>query len=177
MKKIDLNLTTAFTLRKRIKEISTRLHRELAMVRYMDEPESKQDQLDLLTYGDVEKQLVALNKYLNAVESLSDKIDSENAKGKTVLNKLNRINTELQIASVVANGLNGIKQTQKSRNPVTGVWEVNKLEPVTNYDIDKHIELLKQEKVRAEDDLAKINASTNFKYEIDEEIYNTIYGE
>ena len=39
MKKIDLNLTTAFTLRKRIKEISTRLHRELATVRYMDEPE------------------------------------------------------------------------------------------------------------------------------------------
>ena len=176
MKKIDLNLTTAFTLRKRIKEISTRLHRELAMVRYMDEPESKQDQLDLLTYGDVEKQLVALNKYLSAVESLSNKIDSENAKGKSVLTKLNRINTELQIASVVVNGLN-VKQTQKSRNPVTGVWEVNKLEPVTTYDIDKHIERLKQEKVRAEDELAKINASTNFKYEIDEEIYNTIYGE
>ena len=36
------------------------------MVRYMDEPESKQDQLDLLTYGDVEKQLVALNKYLRS---------------------------------------------------------------------------------------------------------------
>lgn len=176
MKKIELNLTTAFTLRKRINEIAHRLQRELTCVRYMVDAESKQDQLELLTYKDVEKQLDVMDKYYIAVENLSNKIDEVNGVGKSIMNRLQRINTEIQVATIISNGLN-TKQTQKTRNPVTGIWEVEKYVGVTDYDITTHTNKLKQAKVRAEDELANINASTKFDFELDEEIYNTIYGE
>ena len=92
-----------------------------------------------------------------------------------LLNQLNVINKKIEIATRCANALK-LNRTSKSRNPVTGNWEVTKLVKITDTDFEAILDALTKEKVRAEDELSKINAKETFTFELDDEIYKKIYG-
>lgn len=173
--KIELNMTTAFTLRKRIKDLAAKYDRVLVISRYIVEPEQVDEELEKFENKNVYDTYKLWTKCLDVSNELSDIIDKNNAKGKVLMNKLNSINLKINVANRALNSLK-LNRTQKSRNPVTGNWEVTKLEKITDVDFNEIIETLTKEKIRIEDDLAKVNSSVKFDFEMDDEIYNKIYG-
>lgn len=173
--KIELNMTTAFTLRKRIKDLAAKYDRVLVISRYIVEPEQVDEELEKFENKSVYDTYKLWTKCLDVSNELSDIIDKNNAKGKVLMNKLNSINLKINVANRALNSLK-LNRTQKSRNPVTGNWEVTKLEKITDVDFNEIIETLTKEKIRIEDDLAKVNSSVKFDFEMDDEIYNKIYG-
>jgi hypothetical protein len=102
-------------------------------------------------------------------------IDEYNEKGKAHLNALNILNKKIEVATRLEQLLKA-NRTQKSRNPVTGNWEVTKLEKITDTDFEKVVDALSKEKVKEEDELSKINSNTKFSFDLDDEIYHKIYG-
>lgn len=173
--KIELNMTTAFTLRKRIKDLAAKYDRILVISRYIVEPEQVDEELEKFENKNVYDTYKLWTKCLDVSNELSDIIDKNNAKGKVLMNKLNSINLKINVANRALNSLK-LNRTQKSRNPVTGNWEVTKLEKITDVDFNEIIETLTKEKIRIEDELAKVNSSIKFDFEMDDEIYNKIYG-
>ena len=173
--KIELNMTTAFTLRKRIKDLAAKYDRVLVISRYIVEPEQVDEELEKFENKSVYDTYKLWTKCLDVSNELSDIIDKNNAKGKVLMNKLNSINLKINVANRALNSLK-LNRTQKSRNPVTGNWEVTKLEKITDVDFNEIIETLTKEKIRIEDELAKVNSSIKFDFEMDDEIYNKIYG-
>lgn len=173
--KIELNMTTAFTLRKRIKDLAAKYDRVLVISRYIVEPEQVDEELEKFENKNVYDTYKLWTKCLDVSNELSDIIDKNNAKGKVLMNKLNSINLKINVANRALNSLK-LNRTQKSRNPVTGNWEVTKLEKITDVDFNEIIETLTKEKIRIEDELAKVNSSVKFDFEMDVEIYNKIYG-
>lgn len=173
--KIELNMTTAFTLRKRIKDLAAKYDRVLVISRYIVEPEQVDEELEKFENKSVYDTYKLWTKCLDVSNELSDIIDKNNAKGKVLMNKLNSINLKINVANRALNSLK-LNRTQKSRNPVTGNWEVTKLEKITDVDFNEIIETLTKEKIRIEDELAKVNSSVKFDFEMDDEIYNKIYG-
>ncbi|MBO7694815.1 MAG: hypothetical protein J6T10_19535 [Methanobrevibacter sp.] len=173
--KIELNMTTAFTLRKRIKDLAAKYDRVLVISRYIVEPEQVDEELEKFENKNVYDTYKLWTKCLDVSNELSDIIDKNNAKGKVLMNKLNSINLKINVANRALNSLK-LNRTQKSRNPVTGNWEVTKLEKITDVDFNEIIETLTKEKIRIEDELAKVNSSVKFDFEMDDEIYNKIYG-
>ena len=173
--KIELNMTTAFTLRKRIKDLAAKYDRVLVISRYIVEPEQVDEELEKFENKSVYDTYKLWTKCLDVSNELSDIIDKNNAKGKVLMNKLNSMNLMINVANSALNSLK-LNRTQKSRNPVTGNWEVTKLEKITDVDFNEIIETLTKEKIRIEDDLAKVNSSVKFDFEMDDEIYNKIYG-
>lgn len=173
--KIELNMTTAFTLRKRIKDLAAKYDRVLVISKYIVEPEQVDEELEKFENKSVYDTYKLWTKCLDVSNELSDIIDKNNAKGKVLMNKLNSINLKINVANRALNSLK-LNRTQKSRNPVTGNWEVTKLEKITEVDFNEIIETLTKEKIRIEDELAKVNSSVKFDFEMDDEIYNKIYG-
>lgn len=173
--KIELNMTTAFTLRKRIKDLAAKYDRVFVISRYIVEPEQVEDELEKFENKSVYDTFKLWTKCLDVSNELSDIIDKNNAKGKVLMNKLNSINLKINVANRALNSLK-LNRTQKSRNPVTGNWEITKLEKITDVDFNEIIETLTKEKIRIEDELAKVNSSVKFDFEMDDEIYNKIYG-
>ena len=173
--KIDLNMTTAFTLRKRIKELARQCENTLRFSRYIVEPEQVEEELEKFENKNVYDTFILFSKCNDEADKLQDLIDKNNIDNKIILNKLTVLNKKIEIATSCNNLLKG-NRTQKSRNPVTGNWEVTKLEKITDTDFEKILDALTKEKVRMEDSLAKENANTKFTFDLDEEIYKKIYG-
>jgi regulator of sigma D len=96
--------------------------------------------------------------------------------GKKILNGLNKVNAQITVVQQIENKLKA-NRTSKSRNPVTGNWEVATLEKITDFDATKELETLKQKKVRLEDELSKINSQAKFTFDLNDTIYTRIYGE
>ena len=174
--KLDLNLTTAFTLRKRIKELLNKINSQMVFAQYVVDPERKAEMLETFETNDVEGSYKLLTDLMEANRELSDLIDSQNLEGKKILNGLNKINAQITVIQQIENKLKA-NRTSKSRNPVTGNWEVATLEKITDFDATKELETLKQKKVRLEDELAKINSKVKFTFDLNNEIYTRIYGE
>lgn len=173
--KIELNLTTAFTLRKRIKELATQYESTMKFGRFVVEPEQVEEELEKYENKNVYDTFVIWSKCNDEAYKLSNLIDENNEKGKTHLNALNVINKKIALATRIDQLLTA-NRTQKTRNPVTGNWEVTKLEKITDTDFEKIIDALTKEKVRQEDELSKINSNTKFSFDLDDEIYHKIYG-
>ena len=173
--KIELNLTSAFTLRKRIKELGRVNEQILAYSKYVVEPEQVDEELEKFENKNVYDSFMLCSKCSDEAYRLQNLIDEHNSKGKVVLNQLNVINKKIEIATRCANALK-LNRTSKSRNPVTGNWEVTKLVKITDTDFEAILDALTKEKVRAEDELSKINAKETFTFELDDEIYKKIYG-
>ena len=174
--KLDLNLTTAFTLRKRIKELLNKINSQMVFAQYVVDPERKAEMLETFETNDVEGSYKLLTDLMEANRELSDLIDSQNLEGKKILNGLNKINAQITVIQQIENKLKA-NRTSKSRNPVTGNWEVTTLEKITDFDATKELETLKQKKVRLEDELAKINSKAKFTFDLNDAIYTRIYGE
>ena len=174
--KLDLNLTTAFTLRKRIKELLNKINSQMSFSQYVVEPERKAELLEAFETNDVEGSYKLLTDLMEANRELSDLIDSQNLEGKKILNGLNKVNAQIMVVQQIENKLKA-NRTSKSRNPVTGNWEVTTLEKITDFDATKELETLKQKKVRLEDELAKINSKAKFTFDLNDTIYTRIYGE
>lgn len=174
--KLDLNLTTAFTLRKRIKELLNKINSQMVFAQYVVDPERKAEMLETFETNDVEGSYKLLTDLMEANRELSDLIDSQNLEGKKILNGLNKINAQITVIQQIENKLKA-NRTSKSRNPVTGNWEVTTLEKITDFDATKELETLKQKKVRLEDELAKINSKAKFTFDLNDTIYTRIYGE
>lgn len=173
--KIELNLTSAFTLRKRIKELGRVNEQILAYSKYVVEPEQVDEELEKFENKNVYDTFMLCAKCGDEAYRLQNLIDEHNSKGKVVLNQLNVINKKIEIATRCANALK-LNRTSKSRNPVTGNWEVTKLVKITDTDFEAILDALTKEKVRAEDELSKINSKETFTFELDDEIYKKIYG-
>lgn len=173
--KIELNMTTAFTLRKRIKELAKQYEMVINYSKYVVEPEQVEEELEKFENKNVYDTFMIWSKCNDESYKLSNLIDENNEKGKSCLNALNVINKKIEVATRLEQLLKA-NRTQKSRNPVTGNWEVTKLEKITDTDFEKIIDALTKEKVRIEDELSKINSSTKFSFELDDEIYHKIYG-
>lgn len=173
--KIELNMTTAFTLRKRIKELAKQYEMVINYSKYVVEPEQVEEELEKFENKNVYDTFMIWSKCNDESYKLSNLIDENNEKGKACLNALNAINKKIEVATRLEQMLKA-NRTQKSRNPVTGNWEVTKLEKITDTDFEKIIDALTKEKVRIEDELSKINSSTKFSFELDDEIYHKIYG-
>lgn len=173
--KIELNMTTAFTLRKRIKELAKQYEMVINYSKYVVEPEQVEEELEKFENKNVYDTFMIWSKCNDESYKLSNLIDENNEKGKACLNALNVINKKIEVATRLEQLLKA-NRTQKSRNPVTGNWEVTKLEKITDTDFEKIIDSLTKEKVRIEDELSKINSSTKFSFELDDEIYHKIYG-
>lgn len=174
--KLDLNLTTAFTLRKRIKELLNKINSQMVYAQYVVEPERKEEILESFETKNVEGSYKLLTDLMETNRELSDLIDSQNLEGKKILNALNKVNAQITVVQQIENKLKA-NRTSKSRNPVTGNWEVATLEKITEFDATKELEALKQKKVRLEDELAKINSKAKFSFDLNNEIYTRIYGE
>lgn len=174
--KLDLNLTTAFTLRKRIKELLNKINSQMVYAQYVVEPERKEEILESFETKNVEGSYKLLTDLMEANRELSDLIDSQNLEGKKILNGLNKVNAQITVIQQIENKLKA-NRTSKSRNPVTGNWEVATLEKITDFDATKELETLKQKKVRLEDELAKINSKAKFTFDLNDTIYTRIYGE
>ena len=174
--KLDLNLTTAFTLRKRIKELLNKINSQMVYAQYVVEPERKEEILEAFETKNVEGSYKLLTDLMETNRELSDLIDSQNLEGKKILNALNKVNAQITVVQQIENKLKA-NRTSKSRNPVTGNWEVATLEKITEFDATKELEALKQKKVRLEDELAKINSKAKFSFDLNDEIYTRIYGE
>lgn len=174
--KLDLNLTTAFTLRKRIKELLNKINSQMVYAQYVVEPERKEEILESFETKNVEGSYKLLTDLMETNRELSDLIDSQNLEGKKILNGLNKVNAQITVVQQIENKLKA-NRTSKSRNPVTGNWEVATLEKITEFDATKELEALKQKKVRLEDELAKINSKAKFSFDLNNEIYTRIYGE
>jgi hypothetical protein len=174
--KLDLNLTTAFTLRKRIKELLNKINSQMIYAQYVVEPERKEEILEAFETNDVEGSYKLLTDLMEANRELSDLIDSQNLEGKKILNGLNKVNAQITVVQQIENKLKA-NRTSKSRNPVTGNWEVATLEKITDFDATKELETLKQKKVRLEDELSKINSQAKFTFDLNDTIYTRIYGE
>lgn len=172
---MELNLTTAFTLRKRIKELASQYENVLTLSRYVIEPEAVNEQLEQFENNNVYDTFVIWSKCQDEVFKLQTLIDEHNNRGKEYLNALTAVNKKICVATKCAALLNA-NRTQKSRNPVTGNWEVITLKKITDTDFEKIKEALNKEKVRLEDELAKINSNEKFTFDLDEEIYKKIYG-
>lgn len=174
--KLELNLTTAFTLRKRIKELLNKVSYQLQCPNYVVEPERVNEVLETLESGNVEGAYRLYAELQNANRALSDLIDQNNADGKKLLNEVTMINTQINLVTIIDNKLKA-NRTSKSRNPVTGNWEVTTLTKITEFDTAKELETLKQKKVRLEDELTKVNSKAKLTFDLNDEIYKRIYGE
>lgn len=173
--KIELNMSTAFTLRKRIKDLGRTYESLLRFSRFVVEPEQVEEELEKYENKNVYDTFMLFSKCQDEAYKLQNLIDEHNNKGKVYLNQLNTINKKIEIATSCANLLK-CNRTQKSRNPVTGNWEVTKLEKISDTDFEAIVDALTKEKVRAEDDLSKTNANAKFTFDLDDEIYKKIYG-
>lgn len=174
--KLDLNLTTAFTLRKRIKELLNKINAQMIYAQYVVEPERKEEILESFETKNVEGSYKFLSDLMEANRELSNLIDEQNLAGKKILNALNKVNAQITLVQQIENKLKA-NRTSKSRNPVTGNWEVATLEKITEFDATKELETLKQKKVRLEDELSKNNSQAKLTFDLNDEIYNRIYGE
>lgn len=173
--KIELNMSTAFTLRKRLKTLAKQYEIVLIHSRYIVEPEQVEEELEKFENKNVYDTVVIWSKLNDELYRLSNLIDENNQKGKIYLNQLNVINKKIEVTTQLVQLLK-LNRTQKSRNPVTGNWEVTKLEKITDTDFEKILEALSKEKIRAEDELSKVNSNTKLEFELDDEIYHKIYG-
>ena len=174
--KLELNLTTAFTLRKRIKDLLNKVSYQLQASNYVVEPERVNEVLETLESGNVESAYKLYAELLNANRELTDLIDQNNADGKKLLNEVTMTNQKINLITIIDNKLKA-NRTSKSRNPVTGNWEVTTLTKITEFDTAKELETLKQKKVRLEDELTKVNSKAKLTFDLNDEIYKRIYGE
>lgn len=174
--KLELNLTTAFTLRKRIKELLGKVNYQLQASNYVVEPERVNEVLETIESGNIESAYKLYAELLNANRELTDLIDQNNADGKKLLNEVTMTNQKINLITVIDNKLKA-NRTSKSRNPVTGNWEVTTLTKITEFDTAKELETLKQKKVRLEDELTKVNSKAKLTFDLNDEIYKRIYGE
>ncbi len=174
--KLDLNLTTAFTLRKRIKELINKINAQMIYAQYVVEPERKEEILEAFETKNVEGSYQFLSELMEANRELSNLIDEQNLAGKKILNDLNKVNAQIILVQQIETKLKA-NRTSKSRNPVTGNWEVATLEKITEFDATKELETLKQKKVRLEDELSKNNSQAKLVFNLNDEIYTRIYGE
>lgn len=174
--KLELNLTTAFTLRKRIKELLGKVNYQLQSSNYVVEPERVNEVLETIESGNIESAYKLYAELLNANRELTDLIDQNNADGKKLLNEVTMTNQKINLITVIDNKLKA-NRTSKSRNPVTGNWEVTTLTKITEFDTAKELETLKQKKVRLEDELTKVNSKAKLTFDLNDEIYKRIYGE
>ena len=174
--KLELNLTTAFTLRKRIKELLGKVNYQLQSSNYVVESERVNEVLETIESGNIESAYKLYAELLNANRELTDLIDQNNADGKKLLNEVTMTNQKINLITVIDNKLKA-NRTSKSRNPVTGNWEVTTLTKITEFDTAKELETLKQKKVRLEDELTKVNSKAKLTFDLNDEIYKRIYGE
>lgn len=174
--KLELNLTTAFTLRKRIKELLGKVNYQLQSSNYVVEPERVNEVLETIESGNIESAYKLYAELLNANRELTDLIDQNNADGKKLLNEVTMTNQKINLITFIDNKLKA-NRTSKSRNPVTGNWEVTTLTKITEFDTAKELETLKQKKVRLEDELTKVNSKAKLTFDLNDEIYKRIYGE
>lgn len=173
--KIKLNLSTAFTLRNRIKKITQTIENELHSFAYVDFPEKKEENNATLTEGSIEGNIALYKNCLENLLKLNNTIDKNNSAGKQYINYVDVLNKQINLFNWIDRSLKQ-KKTTKSRNPVTGNWEVETLIKMTDYDVDKELSTLTQIKAKMEDELAQNNSSTTFEFELDDKIYKIIYG-
>lgn len=172
---IKLNLTKAFTLRKRINELANKAMNEINYNPAIVPEEEVESAKAKYEFGSYDENLKFYEMALDASTDVSNGIEKANVDGKIILNKINKINTKInEIESCIRN-LNA-STVRKDRNPVTGVWEKIEAVRMSNIDYTQHLKELKQEKVRLEDELSTFNSSTNFTVDIPDSIYKRIYG-
>lgn len=172
--KVSLNLTSAFTLRKRINEIT----KQLDQCRYMTlvvEPEEKDVVLSKFKDGSFEKTIQLATAAHTASADLTAVIEKHNAEGKAILAKIQHLKATISAYECIAARLN-MSTLRKERNPVTGVWETRSLVKVSDVDFDAEIKHIEQICRSYEDALSKHNADTKFDFDLDDEIYHEIYG-
>ncbi len=174
--KLKLNLSTAFTLRNRIKKIAQTIENELHSFAYVDFPEKKEENNATLMEGSIEGNIALYRICVCNLLSLNNVIDKHNAAGKQHINAVDILNKEINLFNWIDRSLKQ-KKTTKSRNPVTGNWEVETLIKMTDYPVEEDLTKLAQEKAKIEDELAQYNSSTTFDFDIDDKIYKIIYGE
>jgi hypothetical protein len=173
--KVELNLSTAFTLRKRIKALAGELYSVMRWSPYITEEEKVDETLQPFENGSLEDTYHLYVSCLEANEQLSNLIEEKNNEGKKLLCGLNKINAQIELMTSIATALKSGK-VSKTRNPVTGVWETITLKKITDFDAAKEVENLKQLKVHQEDRLSIVNGQTKFSFELNDEVYHRIYG-
>lgn len=173
--KIELNLTSAFTLRKRINAIASEIKSKGMYTSLVVEPESLEDTNKIFVTGNLDSDMVLMESAIDAGVELSNEIDKMNVVGKGIMNKIQRINDKVEVYRRMVSSLTQNK-LRKERNPVTGVWETRSLVAVSDKDYSERIKELLREKMRLEDELTKYNSSTKFSFDLNDELYTKIYG-
>lgn len=173
--KVSLNLTSAFTLRKRINEIASQFDNTARFMQLVVEPEEKETVLAKFKNGSFEDAVELSIAAHRASAELTKVIEQHNAEGKAILSKLQHQKTLINVFTGLSVRLSQ-SPLRKERNPVTGVWETRSLVKVTDYDFDAEIKKGEQVCRFLEDQLSKHNAETKFDFELDDNIYHEIYG-
>lgn len=173
--KIDLNLTSAFVLRKRINALSGEIRGKIVCSQLVVEAEEVESVKEKFVTGDLDSDMELYCKLLDANAALSNEIEFHNVSGKCIMNKIQRLHDKEATIQCAIRSL-GVNPVRKERNPVTGVWEARKLEKLSNANYEQRLKELAQEKVRLEDELSKVNSSTNFTFDLEDDIYHRIYG-
>ena len=174
--KINLNMNTAMTLRKRLKELAGGWKSSLIVSTYVTEPDMKAALLKKqFVNGTPERTFELYDLCMQEVAKLSDEMDKHNT-GREILNRINLLNDEYNLLAMVISSLNA-ETSRKERNPVTGAREIVQMEKITDYDFDSKQSEIKRHRTRLEDELANANAAVRFEFDLDDTLYNLVYGE
>jgi len=174
--KLDLNINSAMKLRKRLKALANGWWSSLYGATYVTEPDMKEALTkQQFENGTPEKTFELLDQCLQTVVRLSDAIDKNNT-GRPALNKINMLNEEINLLEHIISALNEEK-SRKERNPVTGAREIVQMDKISDFDFVAKLAEIKRRRTRLEDELADANSLARFEFELDDTLYNLVYGD
>lgn len=175
--KLNLNLTTAFTLLKRVKKISADFYNQLYHNPIIV-PEDELETQKLLWKGRSFDEAFALNAGAVIAQSVLNKaIENVNGHARFLLKQISLLKENLNTLKKIKDSTVGTKLVRKERNPVTGEMEITQLVSQCGVDIVKYIEDTKKTINRLEDELSQYNGKTFIDVEIPDSILAEIYPE
>ena len=86
------------------------------------------------------------------------------------------LNEEINLLEHIISALNEEK-SRKERNPVTGAREIVQMDKISDFDFVAKLAEIKRRRTRLEDELANANSLARFEFELDDTLYNLVYGD
>lgn len=171
--KLNLNLVSAMTLRKRLNTLANSLEYRLNGNIVVD-PEMVEAETARFVTGSYDGDLTLYNKTLYAVGSINQDIEANNLRGKCLLNAIQLARRQVNLYTRATNAL-AVNHKVKTRNPVSGEWEITEYVDLTKANMKSLLSSATIEKNTAQDALAEYNSKTTFDFEIADEVYNRAY--
>ena len=174
---LNLNLTTAFTLLKRVKKISADFYNQLYSNSIIVPEDELETQKLLWRGGSFDEALKLDGEAIIAQSVLNKAIEEVNGHARFLLKQISILKENLNTLKRIKDSTVGAKLVAKERNPVTGEIETTKLVNQCSVDVVKYIESTKKTINRLEDELSQYNGKTFIDVEISDNILAEIYPE